>query len=120
MGGHIIEALIPISLFLVTGAIIITTLVLRLQKRKVESQEILAAIEKGVDVKFPEQAEKNRLLPGLVWTLVGIVATLAMFAMSPQEIHRGVWIWGLVPVAVGIANLIVYKMENQQEKNTID
>lgn len=114
------EAFIPITLFLVTGAIIITALFIRLQKRKVESQEILAAIEKGVEVKFPER-KGGRLLPGLIWLFAGIVMTLAMAVMIPTDMPdtpTGIWIWGLVPVAVGASYLIVHRLEGQAEEDS--
>lgn len=120
MNGHVFDTLIPITLFLVTGVVIVTTLVLRFQKRKVESQEILAAIEKGVEVKFPEQGGKSRLLPGLIWTLVGIVVTIALAASVTADIHEGGWVWGLVPVAVGAANLIVYKLEIKNDQDNAE
>lgn len=105
------EILVPISLFMVAGAIIITTLILRYHKRKVESQEILAAIEKGVEVKFPEN-RNSRLLPGLIYTLMGIVFTLALAVSS--DVPEGAWVWGLIPVAAGVAYLIVYRIEQQK------
>ncbi len=109
------DIMVPITLFIVAGAIIITSLILRYQKRKVESQEILAAIEKGIEVKFPEE-KSNRLLPGLIWLLLGIVLSFAL-AVAP-DIDAGVWVWGLLPVAVGAAFLIVYRIEEQVKDNT--
>lgn len=107
------EALIPISMFLSAAAVIIVAMFIKLQKRKVESTEILAAIEKGVDIKFPDQS-KNRLLPGLMWLLIGIVMTTAMALAIPDTAPQGVWAWGLIPVAVGAAYLIVYRIEQQK------
>lgn len=105
--------LMPITLFLTIGAIIIAALFMRLQKRRLESQEILAAIEKGVDVKFPERNE-DRLLPGLIWTFVGIIFTITLAVMSPDQVPSGAWILGLVPVAVGVSYLIVYRIEGKK------
>lgn len=107
------EAFIPISMFLTLGAVVIVALYFKLQRRKVESTEILAAIEKGVDVKFPEQ-NKNRLLPGLLWLFLGIVTTLAMAIAVPPDAPAGMWVWGLLPVAVGAAYLIVYRIDQQK------
>ena len=107
-----IEAFIPISLFISTAAVVIVALYLKLQKRKVESAEILAAIEKGVEVKFPEN-RKSRLLSGLMWLFIGIVVTAAMVVAVPDHGPSGMWVWGLVPVAVGAAYLIVFRIEEQ-------
>jgi len=106
------EALIPISMFLSVAAVIIVALYLRIQKRKIESAEILAAIEKGVEIKFPE-TRNNKLLPGLIWLLTGLVMTIALAMIVPEDAPRGVWVWGLVPVAVGASFLIVHKLENK-------
>ena len=107
------EEMIPISMFLSAAAIIIVALFLKLQKRKVESTEILAAIEKGVDIKFPDQT-KSRLLPGLIWLFVGIIMTLGMAMAIPHDAPSGMWVWGLIPAAVGAAYLIVYRVEEQK------
>jgi len=111
--GSGVEALIPISMFLSIAAVIIVALILKFQKRKVESNEILAAIEKGVEIKFPDQS-KNRLFPGLIWLFIGIVITLAMALAMPDDVPSGMWVWGLIPVAVGAAYLIVYRVEQQK------
>lgn len=107
------EEMIPISMFVSTAAIIIVTLYLKLQKRKVESVEILAAIEKGIEVKFPEE-KKGRLLPGLIWLFLGIIMTLGMAVATPADAPSGMWVWGLIPAAVGAAYLIVYRIEQQK------
>ncbi len=107
------DAFIPITMFLVFGAVAIVAMFLKNQKRKVESTEILAAIEKGVDVKFPD-VNKNRLLPGLIWLFVGIIMTLGMAMAIPDDAPSGMWVWGLIPAAVGAAYLIVYRVEDQR------
>ena len=107
------EEMIPISMFLSAAAIIIVALFLKLQKRKIESTEILAAIEKGVEVKFPD-VNKNRLLPGLIWLFLGIIMTLGMALAIPEDAPSGMWVWGLIPAAVGAAYLIVYRIDEQK------
>ena len=87
------EEMIPISMFLSAAAIIIVALFLKLQKRKIESTEILAAIEKGVEVKFPD-VNRNRLLPGLIWLFLGIIMTLGMALAIPEDAPSGMWVWG--------------------------
>ncbi|MCF7823229.1 MAG: DUF6249 domain-containing protein [Candidatus Marinimicrobia bacterium] len=111
------EIFIPITLFVMTGLVVAVAMIVLYYKRKLESQEIIAAIEKGVEVKFPEK-KHNRLMPGLVWTFCGIVMTLAMARIVPEDAPAGIWIWGLIPVAVGAAYLIVYKKENETKENS--
>ena len=107
------EEMIPISMFLSAAAIIIVALFLKLQKRKIESTEILAAIEKGVEVKFPD-VNRNRLLPGLIWLFLGIIMTLGMALAIPEDAPSGMWVWGLIPAAVGAAYLIVSRIDEQK------
>ncbi|MBT3252750.1 MAG: hypothetical protein HN995_01070 [Candidatus Marinimicrobia bacterium] len=107
------DAFIPITMFLSFAAVAIAAMILKNQRRKIESSEILAAIEKGVEVKFPE-VNRNRLLPGLVWLFLGIVMTLGMALAIPNDAPAGMWVWGLIPVAVGAAYLIVYRIDEQK------
>ena len=107
------EIMVPITFFIMTGLIVIAALILRFQRRRLESQEILAAIEKGVEIKFPEP-RNNRLLAGLIWLLTGLVATIAMAVVIPEVAPAGIWIWGLIPVAIGAALLIVYRIERKE------
>jgi len=113
MGSTTAGVFIPITMFISFATVIIVALYLRVQKRKVESAEILAAIEKGVEIKFPDQ-RKNRLLPGLMWLLIGVVMTIAMALAIPDDVPSRMWVWGLIPVAVGAAYLIVYRIEEQK------
>jgi len=111
--GHAMEAFIPITMFLVAGGIVIAAMIFRNQKRKTESVEILAALEKGVEVKFPD-VNNNRLLPGLIWLFLGIIMTIGLAVSIPDDVPSGMWVWGLIPVAVGAAYLIVYRIEEQK------
>ncbi|MBC8376027.1 MAG: hypothetical protein H8E26_08260 [FCB group bacterium] len=111
--GHAMEAFIPITMFLVAGGVAIAAMILKNQKRKIESTEILAAIEKGVEVKFPD-VNKNRLLPGLIWLFLGIIMTMGMALAIPNDAPAGMWVWGLIPAAVGAAYLIVYRIDEKK------
>lgn len=104
---------VPITLFLVVGASIVAAMIMRNERRKIESTEILAAIEKGVDVKFPE-TKHNRLLPGLIWLFGGIILTLGLAIALPEDAPSGIWVWGLIPASVGAAYLIVYRIESKE------
>lgn len=74
-------------------------------------KERMAAIEKGMDVPPlpPELFHRHGRTPadslrrGLVWLAIGAALTTAMML----EDHRGA-AYGLIPAAIGIANLIYY------------
>jgi Domain of unknown function (DUF6249) len=75
-------------------------------------KERMAAIEKGMDVPAlpPEFFRDSRprthsdfLRRGLVLLFVGIAISGALYSTN-----RGAYVWGLVPAAVGIAQLLYY------------
>lgn len=114
--SHAAEAFIPITMFLVTGAVIFAVLYFRMRNRQLLSEEIKLAIEKGVDVPFPEPRKNRLLLPGIIWTLVGIVSTLGMYMTIPMDAPGGTWVWGLLPVAIGVGFLIVHFLEKKEKE----
>jgi hypothetical protein len=86
--------------------------------------ERMAAIEKGIDLPPlpPEffQGRKQQLLTpytylrrGLMWLLVGIAVTTALWGT-----HESDFWWGLVPVAVGVAYLIGFLVERGHERGS--
>jgi hypothetical protein len=77
-------------------------------------RERMAAIEKGMEVPAlpvellagpTDMQRKNQdpLKRGLVWTLVGIAVASALYLEDKEH-----WAWGLVPAAIGVANLLYY------------
>jgi hypothetical protein len=78
--------------------------------------ERMAAIEKGIDLPpLPPEFFQDRKQPptpykylrrGLMWLLIGIAVTTALWAT-----HDNDYWWGFVPVAVGLANLITFLVE---------
>jgi len=77
-------------------------------------KERMAAIEKGMEVPplpaefFQDNRRRNRtpgdyLRRGLIWLLVGVAITVALYAQADKDS-----LWGLVPAAVGLAYLLFY------------
>ena len=79
-------------------------------------KERMAAIEKGMDVpplppelfQRASRAPSDSLRRGLVWLAIGAAVTTAMIV----EEHRGA-AYGLIPAAIGIANLIYYYVQSR-------
>jgi hypothetical protein len=77
-------------------------------------KERLAAIEKGLDVPPlpPELFQRHGRAPadclrrGLVWLAIGAAVTAALMI----EEHRGA-AYGLIPAAIGLANLLYYYLQ---------
>ncbi len=92
---------------------IIAFIVIYLHKtRQLRSQEILAAIEKGIEVPFPPPKKRNYLNQGLIWTLVGVAFTLALW-FSAREMEAAAW--GFLPIAAGVAFLLIALIEGKKK-----
>jgi hypothetical protein len=79
--------------------------------------ERMAAIEKGIDLPplppefFADQKRVDRgptvyFRRGIMWLLIGIAVTVALWGTGEHEY----W-WGLIGVAVGVAYLLSYQVE---------
>jgi len=84
-------------------------------------KERMAAIEKGMEVPpLPAELFRDRrrrepsdyLRRGLIWLLVGIAILIALLSM-PGAAPRAAF-WGLVPAAIGLAQLIFYFVEGRK------
>jgi len=91
-------------------------------------KERMAAIEKGMEVP-PLPAELFRsyrrrrepsdyLRRGLVWLLVGSAIVIALLA-TPNAGPKAAY-WGLVPAAIGLAQLIFYFVEGRKPPTGTD
>ena len=110
------EHLIPIIGILcgIGGPVVILVFVViyLYKKRQVQSREIMAAIEKGIEVPFPPPKERNYLNLGLIWTFVGVAFTLALwFSAGVMEAAA----WGFLPIALGLAFLLIGYLEKRKK-----
>jgi hypothetical protein len=119
MNEEIVGELIPIVAIVFGTSIALLNVLLDYKKKRsifeLHHRERLASIEKGMDVPplppelFQSQRARRATTPGdflrrgLVWTFVGgaIIGALTL------EHHDGAY-YGLIPVAVGVANLVYY------------
>ena len=110
------DELIPIVAMLTTfgaGAVILVFLIVyNYRKRQLLGQEILAAIEKGIEVPFPPPKKRNYLHLGLIWTLVGVAFTLALW-FSARVMEAAAW--GFLPIAAGVAFLLIGYLEKRKK-----
>jgi hypothetical protein len=119
----VIGVLIPIVAIVFGIGIGMLSLFLDYRKKKemfaMHHKERLAAIEKGMEVPPlpPEFFTDNRrvkttgdfLRRGLVLLLVGFAITVALY-----DTTRHNYLWGLIPSAIGLANLIYYFVETRK------
>ncbi|UCH09677.1 MAG: hypothetical protein JSU61_10705 [Fidelibacterota bacterium] len=104
----IVAIIVPI----IGGAVIIfLVLYYNHRKRQVQSKEILAAIEKGIEVPFPPPVKRDYLRLGIIWTFIGIAFTLAMWFSTYQMEATA---WGFLPLAMGLAFLLIGYVERKK------
>jgi hypothetical protein len=90
----------------------------KLKRAEQRHRERIAAIEKGVDLPFdPEPESEPRrgspLKSGLIGLLVGIVLYFALREVADEDVA----LFGLLPAAFGIANLVSYFVESRKNAN---
>ena len=91
----------------------------KIQRADLRHKERLAAIEKGLEL--PPDYENtddlgkrsNSLRSGLIGLAVGIVLYFALDRLTGERIA----LFGLIPAAVGVANLIFYFVEGRKKAN---
>ena len=118
MNEFAIPVVAIISSFTSTVAIIAIVFYFALRSRQLRSQEILAAIEKGIEIPFKpkERKERDYRRLGMLWTCVSIALTAALWVSSSSFIGG---VWGLLPLAVGVAFLISsIGKKKEPEENT--
>lgn len=92
---------------------LITALILNYRRRQLMSKEILAAIEKGIDVPMVQEVKKPKNMKhrGILWSAIG-VAIFFVVLLASHEIEIAAW--GLLPLAVGVAYLFIARDEEQK------
>ncbi len=90
----------------------------RVKRAELRHRERLAAIEKGIELPLdpiePENRKKgSSLRSGLTGLFVGIVLYFALDRVTGDDVA----LFGLIPAAIGIANLIAYFVESRKNRN---
>jgi hypothetical protein len=90
----------------------------KMQRNDMRHKERMAAIEKGLEIPpEPVEPESNgkkasALRSGLTGLLLGIVLYFALGAVAGSEVA----LFGLIPAAIGVANLVFYFVEGRKSK----
>ena len=120
MTEDMVFALIPISGITLGLGTAMLKLWLDYRKKRdlfqLHHAERMAAIDRGIDLPpLPPQffadyqrASTDYLRYALIWLFAGIAFTVALSVTS-----QALWVWGLIPVAVGIAYLAFYQVERK-------
>jgi hypothetical protein len=89
----------------------------KMQRNDMRHKERMAAIEKGLEIPpEPEEPERNgrkssALRSGLIGLLLGVVLYFALDAVAGSEVA----LFGLIPAAIGLANLVFYFIEARKK-----
>jgi hypothetical protein len=124
----VLGVLVPIAAIVLGLGAVMLGMWLDFRKRREMFQlhhaERMAAIEKGVDLpplpleffQFHKRRDPTPYSPytylrrGLMWSLVGVGVTVALWGTGQREF----W-WGLVPIGVGVAYLLSYLAERNRK-----
>jgi hypothetical protein len=122
MAIELLALFIPIITIVLGVAIAIVWIVTahrqKVQRFEMRHRERMAAIDKGLDLPAdpvePETVKKTGgLRSGLAGLLVGIVLYLALRAVADEDVA----LFGLIPAAIGLANLVSYFIEDRRKSN---
>lgn len=125
MGVENIAALIPIVGIIFGIGIAAVAIVTKhredLQRNELRHRERLAAIEKGIELPPDPVTDggngskgRSQLKNGMIGLFVGIVLYFALRELVGDRIA----LFGLVPAAVGLANLIFYFVDFRKNKSS--
>ena len=119
MAVEVLALFIPIIGIVLGVSIAIVSIVTshrqKLQRNDMRHKERLAAIEKGLEIPpepvEPENGKKSGALrSGFIGLFVGIVLFFALKEVADSDIA----LFGLIPAAVGIANLLAWFLEGRK------
>ena len=113
----------PFLILLVFWGIAFVALWFRHQGLQIRHAERMAALEKGVALppETPVRGQHAYLLRGLIWLFIGIAISIFAFLVFVSETNHGalpVIAIGLIPIGVGAAYLIVYRVENKEHRKS--
>ena len=120
------ELLIPICALLMPLGIVLVALNFAWKYQERKHKTIVDLLEKGLPVPrellSPPRREGSSLMRAL--TLVGVGVGTSAFLGAMFQLDHGLWAAGLIPLAIGVAQLIALKIEPQAretpERSSID
>ena len=122
MDIEVLALMIPILGIILGVAIAIVSIVTshrqKMQRNDMRHKERLAAIEKGLDLPpDPVEPENGRKSGGLRSGFIGLFIGIVLYFAVREVAGNDVALFGLIPAAVGIANLIAYFVDSRKNGN---
>ncbi len=82
------------------------------QRRKHEHEEIMLAIEKGVDVPFKSRGERNPFVWPFIFIALGLALVIGMtFTGTSEQVF-----WAFLPMLIGAGMLAAHFLFKKQKK----
>jgi hypothetical protein len=110
--------LIPIVALLAAFGIAFAALHFRNRSRELRHRERVTALEKGIELPVEPVLTRNAyLLRGLIWLFLGVGISIFFLALWLAERDRdeaAMAAVGVIPIGVGLAYLIVYRVEKKE------
>jgi len=111
------DAAIPIVLFLAVAAVFCTKYYLNYRAKQEVQTTVRAALERGVptaeildrmvDMPPPKGSDLRR---GVIWLALGTGLAAFGFAIDPDDVARPMLAIGLVPILLGAAYLVLWRL----------
>jgi uncharacterized membrane protein HdeD (DUF308 family) len=122
MDIEVLALMIPILGIILGVTIAIISIVTshrqKVQRNDMRHKERLAAIERGIDLPLdPQEPENGRKSGGLRSGFVGLFTGIVLYFALRQAADSEIALFGLIPAAIGIANLIAYFVESRNNGN---
>jgi uncharacterized protein DUF6249 len=109
------QLLIPVFAILMPLAVVIIALQFAWKYQERKHKTIVNLLEKGLPVPRellrPSRREGSALMRAL--TLVGVGVGTSAFLGAMFQLDHGLWAAGLIPLAIGVAQLIALRIEPQ-------
>ena len=125
MDTDIVALMIPIFGIVFGIGVAIVTIVTnhreKVKRAELRHRERLAAIEKGIELPpDPPELDAGKkgssLRSGLIGLFVGVVLYFALGRVADEDVA----LFGLIPAAIGVANLISYFVESRWNGTSSD
>jgi len=114
--------LIPIIAIIMGISCAIIAMYFSARRHREEQETIRIAMEKGVDLpkdllKRNDEccSRSNPLRRGIFWTALGLSLFIALYANDGLEDA----VWGLIPLAIGIGNIIYHKFSSNSTGDSV-
>lgn len=122
MDEELVALMIPIFGIVFGVGVAIVAIVVghreKVKRAELRHRERLAALEKGIELPPEpdfdlEHKRASSLKGGVMGLLIGVVLYFALRAVADDDVA----LFGLIPAAVGIANLVSYFVESRKNGN---